>query len=136
MSAVEQFPNRIQITFGGCPVEDAKPLKVLILGYDYEPVIAGVLPDRTTGTTRQTSVADVDAAWVQIRELGDKPRREILVEEQHLPLSWRGYSLPAVRAPRQTPGRRGCRRASVAENRPGSAARSYRRQDTKARHRP
>ena len=64
-------------------VENAEPLKVFILAHDYEPMVAGVLPDRTIGTTRQTLVADVGAAWIFNREL----RREILVEEQHLLLS-------------------------------------------------
>jgi len=32
------------------PVKDAEPLKIFILGYDCEPVVTRVLPDRTIGT--------------------------------------------------------------------------------------
>jgi len=86
MSAVEQLPNRIQITFGRAPA-DAEPLKVFILAHDYEPMVAGVLRNRTIGTTRQTLFGDVGAARVELRELCDEPRREVLVEEQYLLLS-------------------------------------------------
>jgi hypothetical protein len=50
-------------------------------------MVAGVPPDRMIGTTRQALVADVGAARVEIRELCDELRREVLVEEQHLLLS-------------------------------------------------
>jgi hypothetical protein len=42
-------------------VEDAEALKVLILAHDYEPMVAGMAPDRAIGTTRQALVADMDA---------------------------------------------------------------------------
>ena len=90
--------------FRRCPVEDTEPLKVFILGYDYEPVVAGVLPDRTIGTTRQTSVCDVDAAWVHMREFRDKPRGEILVAKSSICCSAGGdthYPPFALRGKRQ-----------------------------------
>jgi hypothetical protein len=121
--------------FRRCPVEDAEPLKVFVLADDYKPVVAGMLPDRAIVATRQATLADVDAAWLQIREVCDEPRREIFVKEQHPLLSLQGCSPLDVRARRQTPNRPGCRRSSVAENRLGPAARSCRRQGTRARHR-
>jgi len=67
--------------FRRSPVKDAEPLKVFILAYDYKAVVARVLPNRTIGTARQAPIADMDAIWIQIRELRDEPCREIFVEE-------------------------------------------------------
>jgi hypothetical protein len=55
-------------------------------------MVAGVLPDRTIGTTRQTVVADVSAAWIQNCELSDEPRREILVSKSSICCSAGGYT--------------------------------------------
>jgi hypothetical protein len=32
--------------FRRCPVKHAEPLKIFVFAHDYEPVVAGVLPDR------------------------------------------------------------------------------------------
>jgi hypothetical protein len=53
MSAVEQFPSRIQNHFRRRSVENAEPLEVFILAYDDEPVAAGMLPDSTIGPACQ-----------------------------------------------------------------------------------
>jgi hypothetical protein len=43
-------------------------------------VIAPVLPDDAIGSSRQAPVADMGKTGIQIRELCEEPRSEILIE--------------------------------------------------------
>jgi hypothetical protein len=72
---------------GRCSMEHAQPLKVFILADDHQIVVAGVLPDREIGGTRQAAVVDMGATRIQFCKRGYEPRSDIFVEEQHMPLS-------------------------------------------------
>ena len=56
-------------------------MKIFVLTYDHEAVVPRVAPDCPIGYRRQTDVADVDGAGVQVSERPDQARREILVEK-------------------------------------------------------
>lgn len=86
-------------------------MKVLILAHDHESVVTSIRPDYTVRRGRQANVADMEGTGVQIDKRHDKPRRQILVEEQpEWLLRQPGYSQPDARAQPRTPGRRGCHR--------------------------
>ena len=81
MSSVEQFPSRIQITFGG-PEEEAA------LGENrYPSTRSPGLPGRrmtklVDGSGAEANTSDVLRAGVQVSEEVDEPGGEVLVEQQ------------------------------------------------------
>jgi hypothetical protein len=75
------------------PVEDAKPMKVFILGYDCEAAILRILPNLAIGRACQPEVNDVGAIGICVCKLTEKASRKVLVKKNSVRLiSQRGHS--------------------------------------------
>jgi hypothetical protein len=132
-TVAQSYPDN----FRWWPVQNAEPMKVLVLAHDHESIITRVAPDRTVGGGRQRYIADMGRTGIQIVERCYEARCEILVEEQlRALLRQPDYSRSGARGRRQTLGTRGCPRGQAAGSRSGSRLRAYRTQDRTGHRQP